>query len=297
MLYSSGPMTKEGHLRIGEVSRRSGVSPELLRAWERRYGLLRPSRSPGGLRLYSEADVERVRAMQQHLAAGVSAAEAAALATQARAETTFASLAPAEARHDLDAALVRFDEAAAQGILDSLFAATTLDWTLSEVVIPYLHELGERWERGEISVAQEHFASSVLRSRLLGFSRGWGRGLGPRVLLACAPGEQHDLGLISFGLALRGRGWRIGYLGADTPVESVGNAAEAYGPLFVVISAVSADPFHSNLAELRKLARDQRLCLGGAGASDSELGIDASLLTDDPVEEAEQLSSLVAARA
>jgi DNA-binding transcriptional MerR regulator len=285
-----------GHLRIGELSRRAGVSPELLRAWERRYGLLRPARSPGGLRLYSDADLERVRAMQQHLAAGVAAAEAAALATQAR-EATAASPAPVELQRDLDAALTGFDEAGAQAILDSLLAATTLDWTLSEIVIPYLHALGERWETGDVSVAQEHFASSILRGRLLGLSRGWSRGVGPRVLLACAPGEQHDLGLIAFGLALRGRGWRIGYLGGDTPVESVGNAAQAFGPRFVVISAVSSDRFRASLAELRKLARHERLCLGGAGAAAAELDVDALLLPRDPVEEADHLTSLVAARA
>ena len=74
--------------RVGELSRRTGVSAQLLRAWERRYGLLRPARSPGGLRLYSDADLERVRAMQQHLAAGVAAAEAAALATRTGAPTS-----------------------------------------------------------------------------------------------------------------------------------------------------------------------------------------------------------------
>ena len=74
-------MTEAGTLRIGELSRRSGVSPELLRAWERRYGLLEPTRSPGGLRLYTPDDLTRVQAMQQHLAEGLAAAEAAALAT------------------------------------------------------------------------------------------------------------------------------------------------------------------------------------------------------------------------
>jgi len=207
ILYSH-PVDEAGHLRIGELSRRVGVSPELLRAWERRYGLLRPARSPGGLRLYSDADLERVRAMQQHLAAGVAAAQAAALATQA-GEATSVSPAPAGLQRDLDAALTGFDEAGAQAILDSLLAATTLDWTLSEIVIPYLHSLGERWARGEVSVAQEHFASSVLRGRLLGLARGWGRGLGPLALLACAPAEQHDLALIAFGIALRSRGWRV----------------------------------------------------------------------------------------
>ena len=80
-------MSEPSQLRIGELSRRSGVSPELLRAWERRYGLLDPIRSPGGLRLYSLSDLERVRVMQQHLADGLAAAEAAAAAVQAPGES------------------------------------------------------------------------------------------------------------------------------------------------------------------------------------------------------------------
>ena len=77
---------------------------------------------------------------------------------------------------------------------------------------PYLHELGERWAHAKASVAQEHFASVLPRA----LARDWGRGRGPHALLACVPGDQHDLGLICFGLALRAHGWRITYLGADT---------------------------------------------------------------------------------
>ncbi len=97
----------------------------------------------------------------------------------------------------------------------------TLETLLREVVLPYLRELGARWERGEASIAQEHFATAVLRGRLLGMARGWGLGIGPMAVLACLPGEHHDLGLIAFGLALRARGWRIVYLGPDTPIETV----------------------------------------------------------------------------
>ena len=85
---------------------------------------------------------------------------------------------------DLGAALEAFDEPRAQAILDRLLGLTTLDTVLSEVVLPYLHELGERWERGKASVAQEHFASAVLRGRLLGLARGWGAG---RAAGACSP--------------------------------------------------------------------------------------------------------------
>ena len=92
---------------------------------------------------------------------------------------------------------------------------------LRDVVLPYLRDLGERWERGEATVAQEHFASNVLRGRLLGLARGWGRGSGPRAVLACAPGELHDLPLIVFGLVLSARGWVITYLGPDTPISTI----------------------------------------------------------------------------
>ena len=279
-------------LRIGELSRRAGVTPELLRAWERRYGLLQPTRSPGGLRLYSPDDVERVRRMQQHLAEGLAAAEAAALAAESR-ESPELAFDPSAARRDLGAALEAFDEPYAQAVLDSLLSLTMLDSMLSEVVLPYLHDLGERWERGEITVAQEHFASAVLRGRLLGLARGWGRGFGPQAMLACLPGEQHDLGLIVFGLALRARGWRIAYLGGDLPIESVLSAARAVDPAFVVLSAVDTESFSRNMAELKSLARTRSICLGGAGATEAEAeAIGATLLDGGPVEEAQRLTEL-----
>lgn len=284
----------ETRFRIGELSRRSGVSPDLLRAWERRYGLLNPTRSPGGLRLYSESDLHRVLAMQKQLAAGLAAAEAATAATTQVTERQ-ASADTVNAREELDAALLAFDDARAHAAFDALVAGFSLDTILGEVVLPYLHDLGDRWQRGEISVAQEHFASSLLRGRLLGLARGWGRGLGPRIVLACAPGEQHDLGLIAFGLALRGRGWRVVYLGADTPLTSVADAAHASAAAFAVLSAVTPKRFRAHRDELRTLAQRQRLCLGGAGAAGAAPGLAAEILSGNPVEEAERVTALVEA--
>jgi methanogenic corrinoid protein MtbC1 len=272
------------------------VSPELLRAWERRYGLLKPDRSEGGLRLYTADDLARVRAMQHHLTTGLAAAEAARLAASAPGEADRPAAAPSGARAELAAAFAAMDEPAAHEVLDELFAVATLDTALSAVVVPYLHELGERWERGQASVAEEHFASGVLRGRLFGLARDWGRGFGQPCLLACAPGEQHDLGLIVFGLALRSRGWRIGYLGADTPIESVAAAADAFNPAFVVVSAVKAQRFEASADGLRKLASTRSLCLGGKGASDVSLDFEVIRLSGDPVEEAERLTQLAQER-
>jgi DNA-binding transcriptional MerR regulator len=280
-----------GALRIGELSRRSGVSPELLRAWERRYGLLQPTRSAGGLRLYSPADLDRVRAMQQHLADGYAAAEAAALAAQ-EAGRQNEEVAGSTSKDELAAALATFDDGEAHAAFDALVARLSLDALLRDVVLPYLHELGDRWERDEISIAQEHFASTLLRGRLLGLARGWGRGIGPVAVLACAPREQHDLGLIAFGLALRARGWRIVYLGTDTPITSVADAARSCSAAAVVVSAVDPRAFGHHAEELRQLARDTRLYLGGAGAAKARIDANLVRLTSDPVDEAERLTQV-----
>lgn len=289
MLYIR-PMESAGALRIGELSRRTGVSPELLRAWERRYGLLHPTRSTGGLRLYAPDDLARVQAMQQHLAEGFAAAEAATLA--ARATAPDGEIATPDARDALADALARFDDGAAHAAFDALLARLSVDTLLRDVLVPYLHELGERWERGEASIAQEHFAATLLRGRLLGLARGWGLGIGPVAVLACAPGEQHDLGLLAFGLTLRARGWRIVYLGADTPIASVADTVQSFDPAFVVVSAVDPGAFRRHAGELQQLSRDTRLCLGGAGAAGANLGGDVITLSGDPVAEAERLTQL-----
>jgi MerR family transcriptional regulator, light-induced transcriptional regulator len=273
-------------LRIGELSRRVGVSPELLRAWERRYRLLDPARTKGGLRLYSAEDERRVRAMQAHLENGLSAAEAARLASVGES----AASAPRQGDaipggvEELREAFDALDADAAHAILDGLFASFTLETVLSDVLLPYLRELGERWRSGETSVAQEHFASNVLRARLLALARGWERGEGRIALLACAPGEQHDLPLIIFGLALRGRGWRIVFLGADTPVASIADTAERLRPALTVVNSVTSRGFRREADTLAMLAREHRLALAGAGAGEKLAeSLGCSRLQGDPV--------------
>ena len=280
-------------LRIGELSKRSGVSPELLRAWERRYGLLEPVRTSGGLRLYSLDDLERVRLMQQHLAAGLAAAEAAAQVAQEThgVEAVAPAFSADTARAELAAAIQRFDESEAQAVIDRVLTAMTSDVLLVDVLLPYLHDLGERWRRGETSIGEEHFASSLIRGRMLGLARGWGRGLGPVALLACLPGEQHELGLIAFGLALRARGWRVAYLGGDTPLEEIERASEN-DPDLIVLSAVSHKRIGALEARIRTLAKRRRVALGGAGTRDGDAGaLGVLALTGDPVSEAERVTA------
>jgi MerR family transcriptional regulator, light-induced transcriptional regulator len=172
-------------LRIGELSNRVGVSPELLRAWERRYGLLRPARSAGGLRLYSPADADRVALMQQHLAQGMAAAEAAGLAARDAADDEAARTAfrPEAIRSELAEALDAFDETRAQAILDRLLAVATVETLLSEVLVPYLQS-----SASDGSAARHRSPKNTLRPACCRTAARSRPRVGPRGRPRCGPG-------------------------------------------------------------------------------------------------------------
>jgi MerR family transcriptional regulator, light-induced transcriptional regulator len=287
-------MEEGARFRIGELSYRVGVSPDVLRAWEKRYRLLRPSRSKGGYRLYTKRDEWRVRLMQQQLWSGLSAAQAAQQVAQIERESNLRDESietPSELAEQLASSLEAFDEDRAHDLLDRLFGLHGLERAIRDALMPYLSQLGERWARRQVSVAQEHFASRLIEGRLLALARGWNKGPGRRAVLACPPGEQHTLPLVSFGLILRSRGWRNIYLGAETPPSTVLMAADTVAADVVVMSAVSADRFAPIARDLTALAHRRPLVLAGAGAT-SELGaeLDVECRQDDPATAAEALS-------
>ena len=253
-------------LRIGEFARRVGVSPEVLRAGERRYGLLEPVRSPGGFRLYTTDDAERVARMRRGLDEGLSAAEAARAALQS-ARPSDGLLEDAAPR--LLAAIHDYDEAAIHAILDQSLAAFGLEAVLGDLILPTLRRVGVEWRQGTLAVSQEHFASNLIRGRLLSLARLWGRGSGPLALLACAPGEQHDITLLAFGLLLRSYGWRILFLGADTPIATLIEAAETTRPTIAVLASFDPALLQAEATALRRLARISPLVLSGPGASET----------------------------
>src|SRR5215217_5377412 len=268
--HQAMPDPGPGFLRIGELAKRTGVSPELLRAWEQRYGLLEPVRTAGGFRLYSAADEARVQRMQRLVSGGLAAAQAARLILSREPVPGTASASATileDAAGNLVASLDRLDEQAANTALDRLFSAYTVETVLQDVVLPYLHRLGDRWAAGEASVAQEHFASNLLRGRLLGLAQGWGQGQGPSAILACLPGEHHELGLLVFGVALRRRGWRITYLGTDSPVGAVADIARSLAPAVVVLLAMNPERFLDQAHEIKQLANQVQVVIAGAGAT------------------------------
>jgi MerR family transcriptional regulator, light-induced transcriptional regulator len=260
-------------MRIGELSRRTGVTPEVLRAWERRYALLRPRRTDGRTRLYSAADETRVRLMRRYIDDGMPPAQAAEMVTAARLAVRpgqALSIPPAEvaeAHREMQASLDRFDETSAQRALEKLFGTYSALTVVRDVMLPYLREVGDRWAAGHVSIAQEHFASNFLHARLLAFARGWDRGLGPRAILACAAGELHTFGLITFGVALHELGWRITYLGPDTTVAMIEEAAGHVAPDLIVVFAAMPERLAAIADDLRALSRHRTTAIAGAGAS------------------------------
>jgi DNA-binding transcriptional MerR regulator len=284
-------------MRIGDLSARTGVTTHQIRAWEHRYGLLQPRRSAGNYRLYSPADEARVRLMQRYRAEGVPAAQAAELTIAARFTVSVGgggavpAIDATAGQEEMNRALARFDETSAQRTLERLLAAFTPATVARDVLLPYMHDLGERWGAGSVTIAQEHFATNFFQARLYALARGWDRGLGPRALLACAPNEQHTLALMVFGIALHELGWRITYLGADTPIETLGEVAEIIDPELTVVAAVMRRRLSRHVQQLGRFTERWSLALGGPGVS-RELAkqTGARHLAEDPVAAASAVS-------
>jgi DNA-binding transcriptional MerR regulator len=255
-------------LNIAALSRRTGVAPDTLRKWEQRYAILQPERTAGGQRRYTERDVARVEWLRARLAEGYRIGEAARLlgssdepAGKRPADHVRAILAAAEA-----------DDVAQVGVrLDQAFALYKLEVVLAEVIEPTLREVGARWQARKLTVAQEHVVSQAVRARLGHVLGDAGGGVRGTVVLACAPGERHELGLMSVGIALRNDGWQVAYVGADTPVADAAALAARVSAAVLGISVTGAD----RLSELRKalaaasVPSRTHVVVGGAAASPS----------------------------
>ncbi len=193
-------------LNIAALSRRTGVAPDTLRKWEQRYGVLRPVRTAGGQRRYSEMDVQRVEWLRDRIRDGWRIGEAARVIDEA---TSVALDEPSDLRDTLIAAIEENDPRAVSATLDQAFAVLRLEQALAEVVTPALQWAGDAWHRGELSVAQEHAITAKVRAhlgKLISEGRGGVRG---SAVLACAPGEHHDIGLLMLAVMLRADGGRV----------------------------------------------------------------------------------------
>jgi MerR family transcriptional regulator, light-induced transcriptional regulator len=258
-------------LRIGEVSRRTGVAVPTLRAWERRYGLLTPDRTEGGHRLYSELDIDRVRAMLRLLDDGWSAAAAAREVLREPAPVT--RLRPiageGEAAQELidrlTAAIDAFDGPAADGVVDDVLARLQVPRALESVLLPVLRRVGDGWQEDPRVIAREHFATNTLRPRLQRLLRTSPPRAGARRVLAATPEhEEHDLGLLAASVVAADAGWQVHYLGARTPSSAIERSAAELRPDVVLVGAVFREHAEAFLRDAPDLG-GAALTLGGSG--------------------------------
>ncbi|EWT02488.1 MerR family transcriptional regulator [Intrasporangium oryzae NRRL B-24470] len=190
----------------------------------------------------------------------------------------------------LESTLEAFDEAGGHRVLSRLFEDVPVEEALATVVLPYLHAIGERWAKGSIGVAQEHFASNVLRSRLSLLMQAESRDSGPLAVLACLPGEHHEFGLMAMALTLSRLGWRTCYLGPSTPTAELALTCHTLQPAAAILSAHRPTAYAARGPELRRLARTTNVYIGAQGASGELAGLcHATHLKGDPVSGAREV--------
>lgn len=215
---------------IRTVSALTGVNVVTLRAWERRYGLIEPKRTPSGHRLYSQEDVDLINEVVRLLDRGISIGRVKeALRSRQQPDT------PRQAegedvwsryRNRLLTAISRFDEAEVDEVYNQALSLYPIDLVVRHLIVPLLEQLGQRWKTMDTGVAEEHFFAVILRNKLGARLHQRERSAqGKRLLCACLPEEQHEFGLLLFGLSAQAYGLRPVLLGANMPMASMPAAA------------------------------------------------------------------------
>ena len=226
-----------GGLNIAAVARRTGVGADTLRKWERRYGVLRPNRTSGGQRRYDERDVARVEGLRDRLTEGFRIGEAAALleTDQANAESSTDGL-----RDAIVAAAADADTRRLSGLVEQSFTLFDVETAVEEIVAPALRAVGDRWRAGAECIAEEHLLSEVVLARLRSLLEDRRPPVRGTAVLACAPGERHEVGLLALAVLLQADGWLPIYLGADTPLDAAVTTAVRTNADLLCLSAIDA---------------------------------------------------------
>src|SRR5690606_31312614 len=270
---------------IAEAEERSGVPAATLRQWERRYGVPRPQRSGGGYRLYSDENLVEIRSMRGHIADGVSASRAAELVRE-QAPATDQARPPFELAEALTGALLAFDAAKAEALLSEAYALHAVEDVLLDVVRPAMVRIGDLWHQGQVSVATEHYATNFVQGRLRLLLALMARApQARRVVVACAPGERHELGALMLAIMLRRAGLDVVYLGSDTPLEDLVDLTKNTEVAAVFLSAARPESVAALRKERSLLSRlESLLVLGGRGfegEADDAAALGATFLGND----------------
>ena len=258
--------------RVKTVSELTGIPRNTLVAWERRYNLLDVRRSESGYRIYEDADIAYLKELKVLVDQGVAISEAISRVPRSQVKGPVEEVPTNnDPMHAVLEALIAFDHSAAAPHLRRIEQMPFLE-ALQEVWEPLLFEVGQRWERGDITVAQEHFVSEIAREAFAAMLRSIGHGrMGwPGVVCACMPGERHDLPLLSVSVQLALAGWRVIWLGADVPLPDLCAFVASHTPDVVCLSAVVEPPervLQVGRTVLSCAPRSTTVVLGGPSAA------------------------------
>jgi DNA-binding transcriptional MerR regulator len=266
----SRTLPSEGLIPIRTVSSLTGVNPVTLRAWERRYGLIKPTRTPKGHRLYTMADVDFINQVIALLEGGMSIGQVGKVLTAEKVQETIdqeESFDPwtGYQRRFMEA-IVRFDDSALNEVYNEALSLYPVDIVTSRLIVPLLRELGWRWETSKGGVAEEHFFSVFLRNKLGARFHHLNRDLkGPKLLASCLPGEQHDVGILLFSLSAMDRDFQILLLGANTPLDELPSVVERAHCRGIVLSGSACIKEQLLQSDLPRLLRsvDVPVFIGG----------------------------------
>ena len=254
------------------ASRLTGLSPELIRAWERRYGVVAPLRTPGGTRRYRAADLERLRMVKAAVDGGHRIGQVAKLdPAELELRAAESPMPPADRLCEVLSALEQLDGAEAQRLLSLQLSLLGPARFAREFAAPLVQEIGERWAADRFPIASEHLATGILRSMLGSVLQPTAASLlGPRIVFATPPCEPHEIGLQMAALTALGAGANPIYLGAELPIQEMVDSADQVGAVGLALSLVTIAPARAERAvqALRDaLPDDVHLWIGGAAAS------------------------------
>lgn len=260
-------------MNIQAVVRRTGVPAATLRKWEERYGVPAPARTNGAQRRYEDREVRQIEWLRDRLAEGLRIGQAVALLRRNEPVET-----PEGVRDAIVDALLEHRPTKLEALVNQAFWAFPPTTTITGIVEPVLHRTGELWEQNRISVADEHLLAQLFATKVRGIVDATSSGSAGCAVLACVPGERHEIGLLCLAALLQGDGWGVLYLGQDTPVRQAFELAADVEARFVGLSATMSGPGREAAPALDSLEEEFpsfRVLRGGAAFG----GISAARVT------------------
>jgi DNA-binding transcriptional MerR regulator len=265
--------------RIHRVAKLTGLSKDVIRVWERRFGLLKPTRGANRYRNYSDEDVTLLRFLKEQLDAGSSIGELAKLGREellgrARAsaprvsfvDNTFSRL-----LRELLSTLNPFDRVIFEKRLNGAVAVVPFEEALHGILLPLQEQVGQLWHEGHVNVALEHYVTKQIQQKIFSAMNQLPVAeFGAKVIVACPPGEEHDIAALAVAYRCRVRGCRVYYLGANVPIASLTNLCDKVKPDLTIISFPLSLPEANAAALVQSLTHEvvpaSRLAVGGHGA-------------------------------